>query len=111
MRQFAPAREVTAAAHRSPDALPAPSTRFDYADIDPRAHRLFLAQLGASRLLDIDTAKRRIVRITTGLTDVHGVIVVPALHRVFATATGTNQPVRLDQTTGAEPSRTGTGDY
>jgi len=28
--------------------LPAPSTRFDYADIDPQAHRLFLAQLGAS---------------------------------------------------------------
>ena len=28
--------------------MPAPSRRFDYADVDPVSHRLFLAQLGAS---------------------------------------------------------------
>jgi len=91
--------------------LPAPSARFDYADVDPATHRLFLAQLGASRLLEIDTATRRVVRITAGLADVHGVIVVPSLHRVFATATGTNQLVALDETSGAELYRTPTGDY
>jgi DNA-binding beta-propeller fold protein YncE len=91
--------------------LPAPSTRFDYADIDPATHRLFLAQLGASRLLEIDTASRRVVRITAGLASVHGVIVVPSLHRVFATATGTNQLVALDETSGAVLYRTATGDY
>jgi DNA-binding beta-propeller fold protein YncE len=91
--------------------LPAPSTRFDYADIDPATKRLFVAQLGASRLLEIDTATRRVVRITTGLSEVHGVIVVPSLHRVFATATGTDQLVALDETTGTELFRTATGDY
>jgi DNA-binding beta-propeller fold protein YncE len=70
-----------------------------------------LAQLGASRLLEIDTASRRVVRITAGLADVHGVIVVPSLHRVFATATGTNQLVALDETSGAVLYRAATGDY
>src|SRR6266545_218623 len=91
--------------------LPAPSTRFDYADLDPATHRLFLAQLGASRLLEIDTTTRQVVRITAGLASVHGVIVVPSLHRVFATATGTNQLVALDESNGAEIFRTTTGDY
>lgn len=51
------------------------------------------------------------MRITTGLSDVHGVIVVHALHRVFVTATGTHQLVALDETSGAELFRTATGDY
>jgi outer membrane protein assembly factor BamB len=91
--------------------LPSPSTRFDYADLDPATHRLFLAQLGASRLLEIDTTTRRVVRITTGIAEVHGVTVVPSLHRVFATATSTNQLVALDETSGAELYRAPTGDY
>jgi len=68
--------------------LPGTSTRFDYADIYAPAHALFLAQLGSSRLLEIDTTTRRVLRVTDGLADIHGVLVVPALHRVFATATG-----------------------
>jgi DNA-binding beta-propeller fold protein YncE len=92
-------------------ALPAPSSRFDYADVDPDAHRLFLAQLGASRLLTIDTAKRQVIRVTGGLSDIHGVIVVPALHRVFVTATGSDQLVALDENTGKEVFRTPTGTY
>ena len=91
--------------------LPSPSTRYDYADVDPAAHRLFLAQLGASRLLEIDIASRQVVRITTGLAGVHGVIVVPSLHRVFVTATGANQLVALDETSGAVLFRTATGNY
>jgi DNA-binding beta-propeller fold protein YncE len=91
--------------------LPAPSSRYDYADVDPPAHRLFLAQLGASRLVEIDTASRQVVRVIPGISEVHGVIVVPALHRVFATATGSNELVALDEQTGAEVFRTPTGDY
>src|SRR6266568_2939172 len=70
-----------------------------------------VALLGASRLLEIDTASRRVVRITAGLASVHGVIVVPSLHWVFATATGTNQLVALDETSGAVLYRAATGDY
>lgn len=92
-------------------ALPAPSSRFDYAELDSAAHRLFLAQLGASRLLEIDTDTRRVVSVTGALADVHGVIVVPAVRRVFVTATGSNQLVALDEVTGAEEFRAPTGDY
>jgi len=91
--------------------LPGPSTRFDYADIDAPAHALFLAQLGSSRLLEIDTTTRRVLRVTDGLADMHGVLVVPALHRVFATATGSDQLVALDEATGAQVYRAPTGDY
>ncbi len=41
----------------------------------------------------------------------HGVLVVPQLHRVFATATGSNPLVALDEATGRELWRAPTGDY
>ncbi len=91
--------------------LPGPSTRFDYADIDAPAHALFLAQLGSSRLLEIDTTTRRVLRVTDGLADIHGVLVVPALHRAFATATGSDQLVALDEATDGDVYRAPTGDY
>jgi DNA-binding beta-propeller fold protein YncE len=61
--------------------------------------------------LEIDIASRQVVRITTGLAGVHGVIVVPSMHRVFVTATGANQLVALDETSGAVLFRTATGNY
>jgi len=91
--------------------LPGSTSRFDYASIDPGAHRLFLAHLGASELLTVDTATNEVARRTPNLADVHGVLVVPALHRVYATATGTNELVALDESTGAELWRAPTGAY
>jgi len=91
--------------------LPGSTSRFDYASIDPGAQRLFLAHLGDSELLTVDTTNNRVVRRTPGLADVHGVLVVPALRRVYATATGTNELVALDETTGAELWRAPTGAY
>lgn len=92
-------------------ALPGSTSRFDYASIDPDARRLFLAHLGDSELLTVDTATNQVVRRTPGLADVHGVLVVPARHQVYATATGTNELVALDETSGAELWRAPTGGY
>ncbi len=92
-------------------ALPGDTSRFDYASIDSGAHRLFLAHLGASELLTVDTATNQVVRRTPGLAEIHGVLVVPAQRRVYATATGTNQLVALDETSGAELWRAPTGSY
>jgi len=91
--------------------LPGSTSRFDYASLDPVAHRLFIAHLGDSELLTLDTTTNQVVRRTAGLAAVHGVLVVPALHRVYATATGTNQLVALDETSGAELWRAPTGSY
>ncbi|MHB1472710.1 MAG: YncE family protein [Dermatophilaceae bacterium] len=94
-------------------AIPLPGTgsRFDYADLDPVAHRLWLAHLGDSALVEVDTAARRVVRTVPDMANVTGVIVVPALQRVFASTPGTGQVVTLDEETGAVLARTPAGSY
>ena len=50
--------------------------------------RLFIAHMGAGELIDVDVRAHAVVRTLPDLPDVHGVIVVPDKHRVYATATG-----------------------
>ena len=92
-------------------ALPGDSSRFDYASLDPSRHLLFIAHLGASEVIEVDTATKRVVRVVGHLDGVHGVLVVPALHRVFATATNTNEVITLDEDTGSVIGRAPTGAY
>ncbi|KIZ15841.1 hypothetical protein SNA_21350 [Streptomyces natalensis ATCC 27448] len=92
-------------------ALPGDSSRFDYASLDPGRGLLFIAHLGASQAIEVDVHAGRVVRTIDGLPGVHGVLVVPALHRVYATATDANQVVALDETTGTVLHRSPTGDY
>jgi DNA-binding beta-propeller fold protein YncE len=51
------------------------------------------------------------VRTLPGLSDVHGVIVVADKHRVYATATGSNQLVAVDEDSGAVVFRAKTDTY
>jgi len=94
-------------------AIPLPGTgsRFDYADLDPVAHRLWLAHLGDSALVEVDTASRRVVRTVPDMSNVTGIIVVPVLHRVYASTPGTGQVATLDEDTGAVLARTPAGVY
>jgi hypothetical protein len=80
--------------------LPGGNSRLDYASLDSRRGLLFVAHLGASQVLEINIRTGRVVRAIGGLSQVHGVLVVPALHRVYATATGTNMVVRINEDTG-----------
>jgi hypothetical protein len=91
--------------------LPGAGSRFDYADLDPATHRLWLAHLGDSALVEVDTASHRVVRTVPDMSNVTGIIVVPALHRVFASTPGTGQVVTLDEDTGAVLARTPAGSY
>jgi DNA-binding beta-propeller fold protein YncE len=91
--------------------LPGNGSRFDYASLDPDAGLLFIAHLGASQVIELDVHADRVVRVINGLSEVHGVLVVPELRRVYATATGQNQMVTLNEDTGAVLARTPTGDY
>ena len=68
--------------------MPGGNSRFDYASLDPGRGLLFVAHLGASQIVEINIRTGRVVRTVPGLPQVHGVLVVPALHRVYATATG-----------------------
>jgi DNA-binding beta-propeller fold protein YncE len=91
--------------------LPGDSSRFDYASLDAGRGLLFIAHLGASQIIEVDTHAGRVVRVIDGIADVHGVLVVPARHRVYATATGANRMVTLDEDTGKQLAQTPTGDY
>ncbi|MDT7839723.1 YncE family protein [Streptomyces justiciae] len=63
--------------------LPGDNSRFDYESVDP----------------------------DRGLPGVHGVLVVSARHRVYATATDADEMVTIDETTGKVLRRSRTGDY
>ncbi len=91
--------------------LPVDSFRFDYASLDAERGLLFLAHLGASEVIEIDVHAHRVVRIIPHVSQVHGVLVVPHLHRVYATATGDNTMVTLNEDTGAVLTISPTGTY
>ena len=73
------------------------TTRMDYASDDPARHLLFIAHLGDSTVIAFDTQTQRVVARIGGVSHVHGVLVVPQLGRVYATATGSNEVVAIDE--------------
>lgn len=91
--------------------LPGPATRFDYQSYDAHTHLLFIAHLGASSIVVFDTRARKVVAEVHGVSRVHGVLVVPELRRVYASATGTNQIVVLDESSFKQLARIDAGTY
>jgi DNA-binding beta-propeller fold protein YncE len=91
--------------------LPGDGSRFDYASLDSARGLLFIAHLGASEVVEVDVHANAVVRTIPNVSQVHGVLVVPELHRVYATATGDNHMVTLDEDTGAVLNRAPTGVY
>jgi DNA-binding beta-propeller fold protein YncE len=83
--------------HVADIALPGRASRFDYESYDPDRHLLFIAHLGDSEVIVFDTQAARVVGRITGIAAVHGVLVVPELSRVYASATGTNEVVAIDE--------------
>lgn len=91
--------------------LPGNATRWDYASLDARRHHLFLAHLGDSAVVVFDTAHRKVIATIPGVSQVHGVLYVPQLDRVYASATGTNEVVAIDARTFKIVARMPGGDY
>ncbi len=60
------------------------TSRVDYQSLDPAAQRLYIAKMGAGKLVVFDVGENRLVATLTGFPKVTGVLVVPALHRVYA---------------------------
>jgi DNA-binding beta-propeller fold protein YncE len=92
-------------------ALPGQASRFDYADLDPAAHRLFLAHMGDGTLLELDTRTNTVTATVPDLPSITGVIVVPALHRVFASAAGAGQVATIDEDTATVVTRAQAGRF
>ena len=73
--------------------LPGQANRFDYASVDPQRRLLFLAHLGSGMVTAVDLRTNRVIANVSDVPSVHGVLAVPELGEVFASATGQN---RLD---------------
>jgi YVTN family beta-propeller protein len=89
----------------------APTRRFDYASLDPKTGLLFVADLAGGRVLAFDVRKDRLVRAIEGVKSVHGVLAVPELGRVYASATGVDELVAIDEATLRIVGRTPAGHY
>ena len=90
--------------------LPGPSNRFDYQSVDPTTGRLYIAHMNAGQLLVFDLHRRKVVQTIT-VPGVHGVIVVPQLHRVYASATDAQQMYTIDSRTGKVLNKAPAGSY
>lgn len=89
--------------------LPGDTSRFDYVSLDTTRHRLFISHLGASQIVVVNTDGPTVERTLDNVPSVHGVLVVPALNRMYAAATGSDQAVTYDATTLTEVNRAPTG--
>jgi YVTN family beta-propeller protein len=92
-------------------SLSGATSRFDYQSFDPNTGRLYIAHLGDGMLTVFDASKETVVGDVRYLSRVHGVIAVPELHRVYASATGTNELAVIDDSTLQIVARVPAGDY
>ena len=96
--------------HVADIALPGPALRFDYQSFDPLRQRLYIAHMGAGRVLAVDVATHEI-HVIPDMPDVHGVLAVTELGRVYATVTARNEVTAIDADTLAVLGRAPTGRY
>lgn len=87
------------------------ATRLDYQSLDSGSGRLYIAHLGSDLMTVFDVNKQTLVGDVKDLKRVHGVLAVPELHRVYASATGTNELAVVDDQTLQIVARVPAGDY
>lgn len=87
------------------------ASRFDYESLDQDRQLLFMAHLGAGILTVFNVKTNRVVSNIQRVPGVHGVLVVPGLHRVYASATDDNQIAVIDERRLRVVGRVPGGDY
>lgn len=87
------------------------TTRFDYESFDAIRHLLFIAHLGDSEVVVFDTESSRVAGRVADVSSVHGVLAIPELGRVYASATGRNEIDVIDTATLRITARIPTGTY
>jgi YVTN family beta-propeller protein len=75
------------------------ATRLDYESLDAGRHLLFIAHLGDSAVIVFDTLSQKVLTRIPGISKVHGVLAIPELGKLYASATGTNEVVAIDEPT------------
>lgn len=87
------------------------TSRFDYQSLDSSSGRLYIAHLGSDLMTVFDIAKQTAIGDVKDLKRVHGVLAVPELHRVYASATGANELAVIDDQSLSIVARVPAGDY
>ena len=87
------------------------TTRFDYQSFDSSSGRLHIAHLGSDLMTVFDVSKQTVIGDVKDLKRVHGVLAAPALHRVYASATGTNELAVIGDQSLSIIARVPAGDY
>jgi YVTN family beta-propeller protein len=87
------------------------TSRWDYQSFDPQANRLYIAHLGDGTVTVYDTRSGAVVGEIKEVPGVHGVLAVPELGKIYATATDKNQVAVIDPTSLAVLATTDGGDY
>ena len=90
--------------------LPGGASRLDYASVDSQRHRLYIAHLGGGLVIVFDTKTRHVVKAIPA-PGAHGVLAVPELGRLFATATDSHKLLTIDQRTLKVIASAPAGDY
>jgi DNA-binding beta-propeller fold protein YncE len=91
--------------------LPGSAVRFDYQSLDASHGRLYIAHMNADQLVVFDTNKREVVANLDGFPNVHGVLAVPELGKVYASATGEHKVAVVDMQTLKTIAKTGPVKY
>src|SRR5438132_8860760 len=77
-------------------SLPGDTSRYDYLSFDPTSNRMYIAHLGQGVIHVFDIQAKSLVGTVEDVPDVHGVVEVPELGRVYATATNENTVKVID---------------
>lgn len=75
------------------------ASRFDYQSYDDAAGILYIAHMGDGQIILFNTQKGAVQTILSGFPGVTGLLVVPELHRLFASVTGQHEVDIIDTQT------------
>lgn len=79
--------------------LPGKATRWDYMSVDASSSQLFIAHLGDSSVVVFNTTTKAFNGVIKDIGSAHGIVAVPELNRIYASATKTNEVVAIDTKT------------
>ena len=91
--------------------LPGRATRWDYMSFNAARSQMAIAHLGDSTVVVVDTKTKAVIGTVEHISDVHGVLAIPELDRIYASATGSNEIVAIDARTFKVATRVPTGRY
>ncbi len=71
-------------------------SRFDYQSLDSQTGTLYISHMGAGQIIVFNTQQAKISTVLNGFPGVTGVLILPELHRLYASVTRHHQVMVLD---------------